>query len=54
MGKRFVTEVVRRLGDKMIKEAEKGDAALLSPLLGLHEIEKPECLRKHDSEKVVK
>ena len=50
--KKVISEVVRFLGDKMIQEVEKGNNVLKSGIVGLHEIEKPECLKKLDRERM--
>ena len=48
--KRVISEVIKLFGTKMIQEVEKEKS--FCPVIGCHEIEKPECLKKLDRERM--
>ena len=50
--KRAISDMVKFFGDKMIREAEKGNNKYECPCFLLHEVEKPECLKKLDRERM--
>lgn len=45
-------KIVKKLGDKLIKYAERYGAASRSLSFGMHEVEKPECLKRLAQERM--
>ena len=52
MRKKLKKEIVKKLGDKLIKNAEQCGVACKSVGIFLHEVEKPECLKRLDRERM--
>ncbi len=45
-------KIVKKIGDMLIKKAERYGAASCSQLFGMHEVEKPECLKRLAQERM--
>lgn len=54
MKNRVITGFVKVIGDKMIREAGNGNSTYKSVCFTFHEVERPECLKKLDQEKMAK
>lgn len=50
MRKKMKKEIVKKFGDKLIKKAEQVGNANISIGVLMHEVEKPECLKRLDPE----
>lgn len=45
-------KIVKKLGDILIKNAEQYGTTFHSSFFGMHEVEKPECLKRLDQERM--
>ena len=51
MAKRIAKEIVKSIGDRLIKDAEGLGGTCNSFGIFFHEVEKPECLKRLDRER---